>query len=181
MAGLGVGLLIAAANEIVAIVYGLWMEDSFGLHVAALGAASAVIGLAELGGEGLVASLSDRLGKRRSLAAGVLLSGLALLALPVLAVSLAGALAGLFLLYLTFEYTLVGTIPLMTEQVPQARSTLMATNIGALSLGRSLGALAGAPLFALGIQANALVAAALNLVALLLLIGFVKERGDSIP
>jgi predicted MFS family arabinose efflux permease len=180
MAALGVGLLIAAANEVVSIVYGIWMEDAFGLQVAALGAASAVIGLSELAGEGLVAGLSDRLGKRRSIAIGLLLSALALLALPVLAVSVAGALAGLFLMYLTFEFTIVGTIPLMTEQVPEARSTLLATNVGSFSLGRSLGALAGGPLFALGIQANALVAAGLNLVALWILLGFVQERGESI-
>lgn len=179
LAALSVSLLIAIANEMVGIVYGLWMEDSFGLQVAALGAASAVIGIAEMGGEGLVASLSDRLGKRRSIAAGILLSGLALLVLPVLAVSIAGALIGLFLMYLAFEFTIVGTIPLMTEQVPEARSTLMAANIGALSLGRSLGALAGAPLFAIGIQANALVAAGLNLIALLILLGYVSERGES--
>lgn len=178
IAGLLVALLIAMGNESVGIIYGLWMEGSFGLQVAALGAASAVIGIAELGGEGLVAGLSDRLGKRRSIAAGLVLSALALLALPRLATSLGGALAGLFLMYLSFEFTIVGMLPLMTEQVPRARSTLMATGVGAFSLGRSLGALIGAPLFAFGIQANATVAAGLNLVGLVLLLTLVKERGE---
>ncbi len=178
LAGLGVGLLLATANEIVNIVYGLWMEDAFGLRIAALGAATAVIGLAELGGEGLVAGLTDRIGKRRSLAAGILLSCGTLLALPLLGTTLAGALVGLFALYLTFEYSIVSSLPLMTEQVPAARSTLMATNIAGLSLGRSLGALVGGRLFALGMQANTVAAAMLNLLALGLLLAFVKEQGE---
>ena len=65
LAALGVGLLASAANETVNIVFGVWLEASFGLRVAALGGAAAVIGLAELSGEGLVVTATDRLGKRR--------------------------------------------------------------------------------------------------------------------
>jgi len=128
--------------------------------------------------EGLVAGLTDRIGKRRSIAAGILLSCGTLLALPLLGTTLAGALVGLFALYLSFEYSIVSSLPLMTEQVPTARSTLMATNIAGLSLGRVLGALAGGPLFALGMQANTVAAAMLNLLALGLLVAFVKEQGE---
>ena len=56
----------------------------------------------------------------------------------------------------------------------------MATNIAASSLGRSLGALAGGPLFAIGLGANGLVAAGLNIAALLLLLSFVRERGEAV-
>jgi predicted MFS family arabinose efflux permease len=177
LTALAVALLIAMANEAVGIVYGLWMEGSFGLQIAALGAASALIGVSELGGEGLVAGISDRLGKRRAVSFGLAFSAAALLALPILARNLGGALLGLFLMYLSFEVSIVGMLPLMTEQVPQARSTLQATAVGAFSLGRALGALIGGPLFAKGIQANALVAAGLNLIALLLLLTLVDERG----
>jgi predicted MFS family arabinose efflux permease len=98
--------------------------------------------------------------------------------LPLLAGSLGAGLLGLFAFYLSFEATIVGSLPLMSEQVPQARATLLATNIAGLSLGRSVGALAGAPLFALGMQANATAAAALNLLALGLLLSLVKEKGQ---
>jgi len=178
LAGLAVGLLISAANETINIVYGIWMEQAFGLRIAALGAATAVIGLAELGGEGLVAGLADRIGKRRLVAIGIVASTGTALALPLLAGSLEVGLFGLFAFYLSFEATIVGSLPLMSEQVPQARATLLATNIAGLSLGRSVGALAGAPLYALGIQANAAAAAALNLLALGLLLGLVKEQGN---
>ncbi|MFQ5922778.1 MAG: MFS transporter [Anaerolineales bacterium] len=178
VATLGVSLLFAAGNEVVSIVYGLWFEEAFALSVAALGAASAVIGLAELSGEGLVAGVADRLGKKRSVAIGLLLTALASLALPVLGRTLPGALLAIFSLYLFNEFTIVSSLPLMTEQTPKGRSTLMATNIAALSLGRILGALAGGPLFAIGLGANGAVGAILNLLALAVLLAFVRERGE---
>lgn len=178
MAVLGVSVLMAAGNEVVGIVYGLWFEDSFALSVVALGAASAVIGLAELSGEGLVAGLTDRIGKKRSVAIGLLLTALASLALPVMGATLTGALIALFLLYLFFEFTIVASLPLMIEQTPSARTTLMATNIAAFSLGRMVGALLGGPLFAIGLGANGVAGAILNVMALLLLLTLVRERGE---
>ena len=181
LALLAVGLLLTAANETVGIVLGVWMETSFKLQVAALGAASAVIGLAELSGEGLVAGLVDRVGKRRSVAIGMLCSSLTVLALPVLGRTLGGSLLGLFLYYLVFEFTIVASLPLITEQIPQARATLLASNIATFSLGRSLGALAGGPLYRNGLLANAGATAGLNLLALAVLLMFVRERVASRP
>ncbi len=175
IAGLLATLAVTVANEVVNIVFGAWLENSFGLQVLALGAASAVIGAAELSGEGLVAGLADRLGKRRAVAVGMALNAAASLALPLLGRNLFGALAGLFLLYLTFEFTLVSAIPLMTELVPQARATMMASNVGSHSVGRALGALIGPALFSSGLLANGALAAALDLLALTVLLLFVRE------
>ncbi len=169
---------MAAGNEVITIVFGLWFEDAFALSVTALGAASIVIGVAEFSGEGLVAGIVDRMGKKLSVAIGLLLTAIASLLLPIIGVTLAGALVAVFLLYLIFEFTIVSSIPLMSEQTPGARSTLMATNIGAFSLGRSLGALAGEPLFSIGLLANGIVAAVLTLIALGLLLALVRERGE---
>lgn len=177
LAGLAVTLLISGSSEMVGIVYGLWMEQSFGLQIAALGAASAIIGIAELGGEGLVAVLADRFGKRRALGAGILCYALSCLLLPLLSSTLPGALIGLFFFYITFEFTVVTTIPLMTQLVPTARATLMSSMVAGISLGRSVGAFIGPMLFAsFGIGGNSLAAAACNLVALALLILFVREK-----
>ncbi len=170
LAGLAVSLLASAANEVVNLVFGVWMEDAFGLKIAAIGAASAVIGLSELGGETLSARLTDRLGKTRAVGAGIICSSLAALLLPIVGGTLPGAMIGLFLFYITFEYTLVSTIPLMTEILPHARATLMATNIAGHSLGRALGALISTPLYALGIVGSSLAAFLLNLLGLLALI-----------
>ena len=63
LAGLAVGTLISGANEVVNLVFGVWMEDAFSLKIAALGAASLVIGLSELSGRSLVSAFTDRIGK----------------------------------------------------------------------------------------------------------------------
>lgn len=174
MAGLAVSLLVTVANESVNIIYGAWLEGSFGLQVAALGAASAVIGLAELGGEGFSAALSDRIGKRRLVGLAIGANILAALGMPLLGTSLPGALLSLFLFYLTFEIVIVASIPMMSEILPSARATVMAANVAALSVGRAFGAVAGPPLLHLGLPANTLVTAILDLAALAMLILFVR-------
>lgn len=169
LAALSFGLLITLANEVVNVVFGVWMGDAFGLDIAALGAASTIIGVAELGGEGATAALVDRIGKKRAVVAGLALTSLAALALPWFGQSLWGGLAGLFFFYLGFEFTLVSYIPVMTEVMPQARATLMAANLAALSLGRAVGAPAGVWVYTAGFGANALAALALNGLALMAL------------
>jgi len=175
LGALAVALLISLANETVFIVYGAWLEEAFAMKVAALGLASAVIGIAELSAEGTVAGIVDRVGKRRAIIAGTLASALTSLLLPVVGQSVVGALVGLFLFFLSFEFTLVSLVPLMTELVPNARATLMAGNIAAMSAGRMLGALLGPLLFPLGLTANAATAATLNVAAVLFIVLLVHQ------
>ena len=164
LTGLAMSLMLSSANEVINLVFGVWMESSFGLKIAALGAASAVIGLAELGGETVTAAITDRLGKPQAVAAGVILNCLAALALPFLGRSLNGAVVGLFFFYLTFEFALVSSIPLMTEVYPAGRATLMAGNLAAHSLGRALGALVSTWLYAFGKSAPALFGLAIPVI-----------------
>ncbi len=154
IAALATTFLLSVANESVNIVYGLWLEGSFGLKVKALGAGSSVIGLAELTGEGLVATLTDRIGKRRAVGAGIGLTAVACMLLPWIGRSIPGVLIGLFLFYLTFEFSFVSLIPLISELVPGARATLMAGNLAAAAGGRALGAILGSSLFTYGIAIN---------------------------
>jgi predicted MFS family arabinose efflux permease len=181
LAGLAIGFWASAANEVITLVFGLWMGDSFDLQIIGLGLVAVFIGFSELGGESLVGLLTDRIGKPRAIGAGLLLNCLAVLALPFLGLTQAGALLGLCLFYITFEFTLVSSIPLMTEIMPEARATLMAVNIAAISLGRALGALVAHPLYSWGhtpgnlpawipgILINALVVVLFNVLALLAL------------
>jgi predicted MFS family arabinose efflux permease len=140
LAGISIALWASAGNELVNLIFGVWLEDSFGLKIAALAGASAVIGLSELSGEGLVALTTDRLGKPRALMLGVVGNAMSALALPFLATSQVGALVGLFFYYITFEYIMVSHIPLMSELVPEARATLLSFNLTGHSLGRAIGA-----------------------------------------
>jgi predicted MFS family arabinose efflux permease len=167
LASLSIGLFCCAANETVSLIFGVWLEDAFGLQIAAIGAASAVIGIAELSGEGLVAAFVDRLGKTRSVMLGLLVNSLAALVLPWLGRTEAGALVGLLFFYLSFEFALVSIYPLMTKVLPSARGTIMALNLIALALGRSLGAFTGPRLYEHGFGTVAGGAIVFNLLAIL--------------
>jgi len=141
LAGISIAIWASASNELVNLIFGVWLEDSFGLKIAALAGASAVIGLSELGGEGLVALTTDRLGKPRALVLGLTGNVLAALLLPIVGRTEIGALIGLFLFYITFEYVMVSHIPLMTEVMPDSRATVLSFNVMGHSLGRVIGAL----------------------------------------
>jgi predicted MFS family arabinose efflux permease len=170
LAGILLGIVATASNEMINLVFGIWMGDRFGLQITALGTATIVLGLSELGGEGLAALLVDRLGKQRSIALGFLVNCASTGLLLVLGHTLVGALACLFFFYLSFEFIILSSLPLMTEIFPSARGTIMALNAAGFSLGRALGAFAAAPLYqGWGIHANGLAVIALDVVGLALL------------
>lgn len=175
LAGISVGMLITASNETISIVYGAWMEQAFQISVAALGAASTVIGLAELSGEGFVAWLADRIGKRNSVGIGIVVNILACILLPQTSQNLVGALVGLFFFYLSFEFAIVSSIPVMTELVPKARATAMSALFAGFAAGRGIGALVGPLLFGYGLIANCALAVTLDIIAFILLLNFVRE------
>lgn len=149
-AGILVAIGMSGANELVNLIFGVWLEDTFAVKIAALAVASAVIGISELCGEVLVTGLVDRLGKRRSASLGLVLNALAALALLLLGGNLTAAFIGLFLFYLTFEFTMVSSLPLMTEVMPAARATFMAAFIASTALGRSVGSLIAPGLYRAG-------------------------------
>jgi predicted MFS family arabinose efflux permease len=154
------------ANELINLEFGPWLQDSFGLELLALGGASAVVGLSELGGEGLVSLVIDRLGKRRAVAGGLALNAAAGLLLPLLGGQVGAAVLGLGLFYFSFEFLFVSTVPLLTEIVPKARGTMMAFMFAGISLGRVVGAGVNPGLHAAGFWASAAASAGINLLAL---------------
>ena len=175
------GLLAGGANELFNVVYAGWLEQAFDLNVTQLGLTATVIGVAELIGEVLVMGLVDRLGKRRAVAVGLIASAAAYAVIPFSGGQLSLALTALFFVYLTFEFTLVGSLPLMTELVPSARFRVMSLNSALHAGGRMLGALVGVRLFRLGFIWIGLAAAVCNLLALVLVIFFVREQHPAAP
>ncbi len=135
--------LAITANELLFIVYGDWMETSFNLTLASLGLASGVIGGSEIVGETFAGWSVDRFGKRPVIITTAVLNGLLYLIIPHTSASLTAALITLFCLFLTFEITLVGGMPLMTELVPQSRGVVMTMVLAAMSMGRLLGSTLG--------------------------------------
>jgi predicted MFS family arabinose efflux permease len=169
------GMLFALEN--IFIVYGAFLENRFGLAIGAIGVASIVIGIAELLAGGGAAAWTDRLGKKRSVIAGLLAFSVSLLLLSTLGGHLVTALAGFALAILFFEFTIVSFLPLMTELAPDARATLLSMNIAAMGVGRLLAPVVGTTLFAQtgGIFANALLSALFCLLAALALWKGVQE------
>jgi predicted MFS family arabinose efflux permease len=171
-------LCITLANELVFIVYGAWLESQYGLGAAALGTVSIATGLAELAGEGISSAFLDRFGKKRGILVGLVGMMVAYPLLPALGnLGVAGAVAGLVLLLLVFEFTIISTIPLATELAPTVRATTLSLNTTGMLVGRVLGGLLGPLLWtAAGLWGNAWAAFALTLAAFALLALRVHEN-----
>jgi predicted MFS family arabinose efflux permease len=168
---LGTSVLMILAIEIPFIVYGAWLEQSFGLSLTNLGLASTVVGLAEAAAELATVGFTDRLGKRHSALLGLLLLAASLLALPLLAgLGLLGALVGVALMMFAFEFGVVSMIPLVTEVAPDGRAAAISLNTTAVSLGRILGGAFGGWLWGWGMMGiNSAVGAGCALAAALVL------------
>jgi predicted MFS family arabinose efflux permease len=163
------GLFLAGGNELVSVMFGVWMEETFSLQIAALGVASAVIGFSELGGEGLSAWITDHVGKERAVAGGLLVNCLALIVFPLLSQTHTTALVWLFLVYFSFEWAMVSSLALTSEIMPQMRATLLSAYIASHAISRMLADFIAPWIYLNGFLYNALSCLILNLIALYLL------------
>lgn len=164
---LGFAFWMSMSNDNLFVVFGAWLEKDFGVSLIALGLSSGVIGAAELMGESIVALWSDKIGLKRSLIIGLIMTAICYALLPIIGTSLPTALAGLFLLFMTFEFTIVCSFSLSTELLPTARATMMAGVLAAAGLGRMAGAITGGSLWlASGLWGVSLVSVLAALLAL---------------
>ncbi|MFZ0243428.1 MAG: MFS transporter [Desulfobacterales bacterium] len=147
---LGFIFFVSVANDNLFVVYGAWLEQSFQLSIVVLGLGTGLIGLAELLGEFATAALADRIGLKVAVAGGLFASMLSYLVLPLAGRQLSLALAGLFVVFLIFEFTMVCFLSLATELMPTQRATMMSTVLAAAGIGRVLGALIGGPVWLAG-------------------------------
>ena len=159
--------LVSAANDNLFVVYGAWLEGSFGLSILALGLGTGTIGLAELLGETMTATLADRIGLKRSVVIGLTICIIFYMILPIAAQTVTMAFVGLFFLFTVFEFMIVTSVSMVTELLPENRATMMATYMGAAGLGRVVGALIGGPIWLLGgIYATGFISALISALAL---------------
>ncbi len=168
--------LFALASEMIVVVFGAWLENSFGLSVLALGGAAFLIGASELTGEGATFAFTDRIGKRRAVLAGLVVSGIGYAALVPASASLGMGLAVLALALFGFEFTIVSSIPLASELMPGSRTRYLAWMVVSMSLARGIGAAIGPVLFdSFGIPGPAVAALASVIVAAVSLVSGVRE------
>lgn len=172
------GLLFVAAEGFF-VTYGAWLERSFGLAPDAIGRVAALLGVAELAASTVSSLFIDRVGKRRGVAAGLLAMTLTMAALPFLGGSLGLATIGMFAFTLSFEFTIVSNIGLMSEQVPRARGTVLSLGAMAVGISRTFSGYASVVLFERGgMAATAILATLGSALALLVLWRWVAERAE---
>ncbi|NPV74916.1 MAG: MFS transporter [Anaerolineae bacterium] len=162
-------MLFSASNELLNVVFGVWMKGTFGLEIAGLGLASTIIGIAELCGEAVVALVVDRLGKVRSIRSGLVLSTLAVIMLFLWGRTVVSALVILFIYVLGYETMAVSNLPLMSEVMPEARATMLGLMVAFFSIGRAITALLAVPIYNYGFQYTILAIVCVNIVAFILL------------
>lgn len=170
-------LLFSVAAEIPFVVYGQWLEGTFGLSVAGIGTFTLVVVVAELAGEGLVAVFADRWGLRRMFLGGLAVSAVAYLGFSITGSSLVLATAVVIAWIAAFEVTIVAAIPFASELAVDARERLLSIFAVMVAGGRAIGALASQPLFSTGgIELVGVASAACVAVSGVLLVG-VSEHG----
>lgn len=176
------GLLFVAAESFF-VTYGAWLERDYGLAPDAVGRVASLLGVAELTASTLSSLFIDRVGKRRGVAAGLLAMTVSMVALPFLGSSLAWAMAGMFAFTVSFEFSVVSNIGLMSEQVPRARGTVLSLGAMATGIARTVCGFLGVALFEWrGMAATAVLAALGSALGLAVLLLWVAERaGDEVP
>ena len=147
---LAFGFWISIANDSLFVVYGAWFEQDFLVSLVTLGFSAVAIGAAELIGESLTALFSDRMGLKRAVIVGLGLAICAYLLLPFIGETLPLAMAGMFCVFLAFEFTIVSSFTLSTELMPKARATMMSGFYATSGVGRMIGVLIGGTLWHVG-------------------------------
>jgi predicted MFS family arabinose efflux permease len=175
---LGFGFFMSMANDNLFVVYGAWLESSYDLSLAAIGFGTIFIGLSEVLAEGCTALFSDRIGLKRAVVCGTAMTTAAYFMLPLADRGLPFVLAAMFWLFFSFEFTIVTSMGLGTELMPQQRASTMAAFYAIAGIGRVVGAFSGGLVWtAFGIAGISLVSGVVCAGALFsILLGFYKSR-----
>jgi MFS family permease len=164
-------LLAFGGNDLFFVTQSTWLKNSaLGANEALIGGLFVIIGIAELAGSSAVVAFADRIGKRRSVIWGFLLTSVCLLLLPFVGTNWWVITVMIFLFYFLIEYAGVASFPLFSEALPAARGTMMALMAAAVGIGRISSALSSEFLYLKGglplISAVAVIASILGLIAL---------------
>lgn len=171
--------LVFFAFENIQVGYAAWLEQRFGLSTAARGAVQMVFGIFEITASFSSALFLDRIGKKRGVTGGlmVVLLGYGLLATLGSAALPIGLLA-ISIAFLGFEFSVVSGVPIMGEQVPAARGTMIALALTAGSVGRMIADWVGSALVGgAGFPVAALISAIMALITVFVFSKWVKESG----
>lgn len=170
------GLNYFAAMQLM-IIYGVWLNDRFGLGPASLGAVAFVLGLFDLAASVSVSLFTDRIGKRRSVIMGMLVSLVWYLLIPSLATGVVLAVLSIAVARFGFEFAIVSYFPLLSEQTPEQRGKVMTLGAAnSLLFATAAGFTAPWLYTSFGIAGPTAVSAVAVVVALAVILTLVRER-----
>lgn len=181
MAFIGTWFLVFFAFENIQVGYATWLETHFGLDATQRGTVQILFGVFEIGASLGSALFLDRFGKKRGVVGGliVVLIGYTFLATLGSAALWLG-LTAISVTFLGFEFSVVSGVPIMGEQVPEARGTLIALALTAGSLGRMIADWLGSALVTgAGFEVAASVSAIAALVTVVVFARWVRESGTA--
>lgn len=159
------------------VIYGFWLSDQYGLGAAQLGTVALVFGLFDLAASISVSLFTDRIGKRRSVLAGVAAATVGYMLMPAFNVGLVAAVAAIAVTRSCFEFSIVSNFPLLSEQVPDQRGKVLTLSVAVSMIGATMASFSAPWLYAnVGIGAVAAASAVAAAIATLLLILFVREH-----
>jgi predicted MFS family arabinose efflux permease len=171
--------LLFFAQFHVIIAHGAWLQAEYGLGPALLGAVALAQGLADLCGSVLVSLITDKVGKKRSVQAGMLGALLVFIALPFVNVGLWPVIGALVLLRFAFEFGIVANISLASEQAPDRRGKVMTLAAAINLLGATITGFSGPWAYTeFGVWGLGPVAAICTAVALVLLTVWGREGAE---
>jgi len=139
---IGTTCLYFAAMQLL-ITHGLWLQTEYGLQAIQLGSIAFILGFADLTGSGLVSLITDRIGKKRSVLIGMGGALIGFLLIPFLNKSLVSAMIGIILCRGCFEFAIVSSIPLLSEQSPTQRGKVMTMGAAINLLSSTLASISG--------------------------------------
>lgn len=168
--------LAVGGVELLYIVQPVWATRTFDASLSALGFASFIFGIGELGGSAASAALTDRLGKLRAATLGFAVAAATFMLLPLISVSWLSYLVAYFLMAICVEFAIVASLTLASTVRVVGRGTIMALTVTALQVGRAIASQLGLPLLnASSLALTAVIAAALTLAGVLAALRFVRE------
>ncbi len=172
---------IFLAFENIQVGYGSWFETQFNLSATQRGTAQTLFGVFEIAASASSSLFLDRIGKKRGVTGGliVVLIGYGLL-MTIGSIDLSLALSSMGLAFLGFEFSVVSGISIMSEQLPQARATMLALGATASGIGRMIGDLSGGALIVnASFTTAALSSAVMAALTLIIFVIGVREKPSS--
>jgi DHA1 family inner membrane transport protein len=131
----------AAAGLSVFVVSGAFLSDRHDVSTTILGVVAALFGALELAASASAARFTDRIGKRRSVAGGLVVLAAGLAVVAVSGEHAALAVLGLTVFLTGFEFAFVSSLSLVSEAAPASRGKALGVSNSIGTLARSAGVL----------------------------------------